>query len=187
MRSAKQGWFRARGVLDRVGPEHQIETYVSGPTKMQLAVMVAVVADGVPLGGNAARQLRPPLYVPAEKKKSAVHAVRRESVENSWRGHRIRSVIERERDVLLSGWQPPERASKDGTVSVVGSVCADGDRRRASRNHGRDHRGTGALHRNGNASGSEDFVVDVQNRCGHATPIVFQRALPSRLAKTRAE
>src|SRR5690242_5053097 len=101
VRRAKVRRAHAARVDNSLRSELQVISHIARRLEMQLAVIVAVIANRVALAGDAAHEIGPPLRVTSENEKRRLRAARREGVEYRRGRVGIRSIVESERDDRL--------------------------------------------------------------------------------------
>jgi hypothetical protein len=122
-----------RRSLYGIGAKHEIEPHVARTAKMQLAMVITMVADRVSLDGDAPRDIGPPLDVTSEQKERRANVCIAQDIEDARRRFSVRPVIERERDLswncrslaalgMTPNGQTTQDAAEDRTVAMKGAV-----------------------------------------------------------------
>ncbi len=127
----------APAVTIAFGAELEVIADVRGRPEVQFPMVVAVVADRVPLLRDAGDQIRPSLGVAAENEERRLDAALGERVEDERRRVGIRPVVEGERDSEVVRRQASDGGTEDGAVAMKCAMrgAADHDGSRAKAKH----------------------------------------------------
>ena len=125
----------ARGAYDLLGATRQIVADVCRGAAMQLPVVVAVISELMTVERHAADEFRPTLGVASEHEERCMDSFTPKHIEDDGRRARVRPVVERDADGVLTCGQVREDGAEDGAVTVPGPVG-----REASRGHPSGHR-----------------------------------------------
>lgn len=136
MRRAKEPWSRATCPLDSAFAEHYVALHVKRRFQVKLLVEVTVIADLMTLGHHSSHKIRPTLGVSSENEKGRFDIVLAQRVEYSRRRIGIRTIVERQRYLLVVRRKLAEHRPKHAAVAIEGAVC--GAAQNTKSNGGRD-------------------------------------------------
>ena len=132
MRRAEEPWVRRRRALDRRGAALEVIANVGRRLEVQLAVIVAVIADRVAFVGDARHEIGPLLGVSAENEERGLDSALAERVENQRRRVGVRARRRRSaRPRRSRARKPRDGPTEDRTVAVKRAVRRAAEQRDA--------------------------------------------------------